>query len=203
MKLLLIFSFLLSPTLSFVVSPSRASKLKLGGGGSGWDQDKVNGLSSSYSKTSTSSAAIDFLQTLLNDLVTASDATSLIELSSPSWRNAIYEAVGAQASADATVVSQKLTSAMSKTDNQFAILLGKAEDFVAYFPSDPVDYQEGQAFVEVQLRDKSSDNLLVTMGLQLEVRDSDGQWLIAKLDWQDFRPKFYPGLSGREWLRAF
>ena len=202
MKLLLLAtSLFLTPASAFVVSPSRrAIQIKLGVNG---DQP-INGLSSStQSSSSTTSSAVDFLQTLLQDLVTASDATSLIENSSHGWRTAIYEAVGAPASADAKQVSKTLTNAMSKTDNQFAILLGKAEEFVANFPSDTVDYQDGQAFVEVQLRDKTSDELLVTMGLQLEQRASDQQWCVAKLDWQDFRETFYPGLSGREWLRAF
>jgi hypothetical protein len=167
----------------------------------------INGLSSTASSSTTtassSSSAVAFLQTLLNDLNTRGDATSLIEQSADSWRTAIYEAVGAPSTADASKVAKTLTTTMSKLDNQFAILLGKAEDFVALFPSDPVDYQDGQAFVEVQLRQRESDKLLVTMGLQLEQRSSDGQWLVKRLDWQDFREQFYPGLSGREWLRAF
>jgi hypothetical protein len=202
MKLPLLVSLLVSPAIAFVVSPSRSSKLKLGEGRFG---DNVNGLSST-SKTATattSSSAVDFLQTLLDDLVNDADATRLIKNSSQSWKTAIYEAIGAPDSTDVSQVSKTLTAAMSKPNNQFAILLGKAQEFTANFPSDPVDYQEGEAFVEVQLREKQSDDLLVTMGLQLEQRDTDGQWLVAKLDWQDFRDQFYPGLSGREWLRAF
>jgi len=92
---------------------------------------------------------------------------------------------------------------MSKPDNQFAILLGKAEDYVTVFPSDPVEYGDGTSWVEVRLRDAKDDELLVTMGVQLQQRESEGQWLVSKLDWQGFRDQFYPGLSGREWLRAF
>lgn len=206
MKLPILISLLVTTAQAFVVHPNRHSRVRLGG----FSGDSVNGLSStsqpssSSSSTRSSTSAIEFLQSLLDDLVQKSDATSLIEKSSHGWRTAIYEAVGAPASADPSLVSKSLTSAMSKPDNQFAILLGKAEEFVVQFPSDTVDYiQEGHAFVEVQLREPRTDELLVTMGLQLEQRASDGQWLVAKLDWQDFRDQFYPGLSGREWLRAF
>ena len=89
---------------------------------------------------------------------------------------------------------------MSKSDNQFAILTGNAEKFEANFPSDPV-IDENTAWVECRLRQVPEDELLVTMGINLELEDNE--WRIRSLDWQDFRDAFYPGLSGREWLRAF
>jgi hypothetical protein len=197
----------LSPASAFVVRQVKTLTLKLGGS-EGFDG--INGLSStSRSSSSTSSSAtsfdtaVDFCHNLLAQLPSEVGGALLLENSSEKWRHAIYQAVGAPLTADEGMVSRKLMDAMSRSDNQFAILVGKAEPFVATFPSDPVDYQEGHSFVEVQLRAEGSDKLLVILGLQLAQGETDGQWLIAKLDWQDFRDDFYPGLSGREWLRAF
>ena len=195
-KCAFVYSLLLSVTHAFMAGPSRKSAVKLGYGAS-----NINGLGSSNKATTSANTAVDFLQTLLSDL--PNGAGALLENSALGWRTAIYQAVGAPSSADEKIVAKALTDAMSKSDNQFAILMGKAEPFVAAFPSDPVDYQEGASFVEVQLREAKSDELLVTMGIQLTQRETDGQWLVAKLDWQDFRDEFYPGKSGREWLRAF
>jgi hypothetical protein len=142
------------------------------------------------------------LQELLEGLAEGKGA-KLLSNSADKWRTAIYEAVGAPATADETIVAKALTDAMSKSNNQFAILMGKAEPFIVNFPSDPVEGNDGEVWVECRLREKQSDELLVTMGITLQPnKDGDG-WLIAGLDWQDFRDQFYPGLSGREWLRAF
>jgi hypothetical protein len=128
----------------------------------------------------------------------------LLEASSPSWRTAIFAAVGAPAEAAPSGVAQALQDAMSKRDNQFAILLGHAEPFVATFPSDVVDYKDdGTAWVECRLRHAETDDLLVTMGISVVQSTENDGWKISSLDWQDFREQFYPGLSGREWLRSF
>jgi hypothetical protein len=131
----------------------------------------------------------------------------LLRASSASWKNAIYKALAAPDTADEKVVAKRLTTAMRKPDQQFAILMmngsSASNNFVATFPSDPViNDDDGTAWIECRLRDNTVDQkLLVTMGISL-VRNGD-EWLISALDWQDFRDEFYPGLSGREWLRAF
>ena len=71
----------------------------------------------------------------------------------------------------------------------------------SHFPSDPVVDDAHTVWVECQLRSLAKDELWVTMGIRL-VRN-DNEWKIDDLQWQDFRDEFYPGLSGREWLRAF
>jgi hypothetical protein len=138
----------------------------------------------------------------------------------PTLKQAIFAAVGAPETADEAVVAKALQDAMGNADSQFAILVGRAEAFVANFPSDPVfdGGDDDKVWVEVRLRDKASDALLVTMGIDLVKGQQkqkqqqpgsggggkdDDAWLISSLDWQDFRDKFYPGLSGREWLRSF
>ena len=89
---------------------------------------------------------------------------------------------------------------MRNPDNQFAILMGEADDFDAEFPSEPVEYDDSTSWCEVRLRSPTDNELLVTMGVSMVLEDG---WKISALDWQDFRDKFYPGMSGREWLRAF
>lgn len=153
----------------------------------------------------TTSTATDFLKELIPSLARGDGGSQLLGASSDSWRAAIFEAVGASdATMDEAVVATILQDAMSKSDNQFAILMGKAEQFVATFPSDVVDYKnDGTAWVECRLRNVDTDELLVTMGISVVQRGGGGGWLISSLDWQDFREQFYPGLSGREWVRAF
>ena len=74
--------------------------------------------------------------------------------------------------------------------------------FTIAFPSDIVDYRDdGTVWLECQLRHVDTNKLFVIMGMNL-ISDEDS-WKILSLDWQDFREPFYPGLSGREWLRAF
>ena len=141
------------------------------------------------------------LKALLEGLDGPDGGPKLLQASSPKWRKAILEALGAPITADESNVAKALQHAMSRENNQFAILMGKEEKFVAQFPSDFV-MDDKTCWAEVQLRDRDSDELLVTMGVSLN-RDEDGSWKISALDWQDFRDAYYPGLSGREWLRAF
>ena len=157
-------------------------------------------MSETSSTTQQKQAPTEFLKDLLEHLT----GERLLAASSGSWRNAIYEAVGAPPTADSKIVSKALEDAMRRPDNQFAILLGAAEDFVATFPSDTVSYDDDETcWVECRLRRKDDDELLVTMGINLTHQTDTGRWGIQSLDWQDFRDEFYPGLSGREWLRAF
>jgi hypothetical protein len=78
--------------------------------------------------------------------------------------------------------------------------------FTASFPSDIVDYRnDGTVWLECQLRHADTNKLFVIMGMSLiaDTEEASSSWKILSLDWQDFREEFYPGLSGREWLRAF
>lgn len=206
----ILFFLVASGASAFVVGPTGPTSTKTPFLAS----SDVNGLQQTAASASApASSATDFVKDLLQGLAQNDGNTGgkkLLENSSHSWRTAIYDAVGAPPTADEKIVAKALTDAMSCPKNQFAILLGKAEetDFSLEFPSDPVEYAaEGDdpetSFVEVRLRNNSDDELLVTMGIQLQRRNEDGHWLVSKLDWQDFRDQFYPGLSGREWLRAF
>lgn len=173
----------------------------------------INGLQPSMSTTDTDeSTLVGSLKTLLESLADGPNAGQrLVDASSSSWRNAIFKTLGAPTSADPTLVATALETAMARPDNQFAILMGQAEPFEANFPSDPtIDMEDGTAWVECRLRHRETDKLLVTMGVNLVLEEvsevssgGSSRWLISGLDWQDFREAFYPGQSGREWLRAF
>lgn len=159
--------------------------------------------STTPSDSTTDSALTSSLKKLLENLDGPDGGQQLWAASSSKWQTAIVDALPAAAPAD---VAQSLQAAMSRPENQFAILMGKAEPFVANFPSDPVvDEDANTAWVECRLRHAETDTLLVTMGISLVMGDDDDdkRWLISALDWQDFRDAFYPGVSGREWLRAF
>jgi hypothetical protein len=185
----------------------------------------VDGLSPgpTTTKTPQGSSPVEFVQDLLSTLSAApsdNDASSkgqcLLDASSESWRRAIHQAIGAPIDVQNTqIVAKALHDSMIRQNNQFAILMGShgssmesndsdtaVEPFVPTFPSDVVDYRDdGTAWLECRLRHTGNDALLVTMGIQLIWEQE--QWKIVTLDWQDFRPQFYPGLSGREWLRSF
>lgn len=172
-------------------------------------------------------AVLASLKTLLEHLGDGTEGgRRLYAASSPSWRRAIQTAVGAppDTAMDAALIGDALQQAMARPHSQFAILMGTDEDdvdFEAVFPTDPVVNDANSVWVECQLREKNGPELLVDMGISL-IRDpttgtTDGddggggggggaggsEWKIDELQWQDFRDAYYPGLSGREWLRAF
>jgi len=73
--------------------------------------------------------------------------------------------------------------------------------YTTEFPWDTLDYYDGTAWLECRIRDLETDNLLVVLGWSMEQRESDGSWLIAGIDWQDFREKYRPGIGREEWER--
>jgi len=144
----------------------------------------------------------DFLDGLMHDDDTTHRMKLLLHSSTHKWRSKIYDAIGAPASADETKVATALGAAMRNPNNQFAILLGMAEDFEYTFPSDVV-VDEGKCWVECRLYNKKDGELLVVSGWDLQQSPTTGAWLFDRIDWQDFRDAFYPGLGREEWCRAF
>ena len=100
-------------------------------------------------------------------------------------------------------VASAVASSFARSNNQFHILTGQepAPRYVATFPTDPVEEDENTSWLEVRLRDATTDELLVVSGWDLKRRESDGAWLIDGLDWQDFRDGFRPGIGREEWER--
>jgi hypothetical protein len=114
----------------------------------------------------------------------------LLRTSTRRWRDRIFESVGAPpATASEEVVASALGEATSRPQNQFAILVGEAEEYVVSFPSGPIDYGDGSCWVECRLRGKTDNQLYAVTGWTLERRKSDGAWLVDAIDWQDFRGK--------------
>lgn len=157
------------------------------------------GQLASSSVSGVESSLTTAMKVLLEGLEGNDAGMKLLAASSESWRQAIYSAVAAPSHVEEASVAKALQNALQKPDNQFAILTQGG--FEANFPSDPVIHEDTTAWIECRLRHKDNDKLLVTMGISLVLENE--QWLISALDWQDFRDEFYPGLSGREWLRSF
>ena len=78
-----------------------------------------------------------------------------------------------------------------------------AEDYFIDFSSDIVDHGDGKCWLECRLYDKKDGELLVVSGWELQKNPISGGWLMDRIDWQDFRDAFYPGLGREEWARAF
>ena len=78
-----------------------------------------------------------------------------------------------------------------------------AEDYEFTFPSDVVDHGDGKCWIECRLYGKQDGKLLVVSGWDLQQNFMNGSWEIDRIDWQDLRDGFYPGLAREEWWRAF
>jgi hypothetical protein len=215
------------------------------------DSETSSSSGSSSSSTSSAESPIDFVRNLLHQLSSSSSNSNnnndneditlssyekgmiLLNASSDSWRNAIYQAIGMTTSSTSNsdvattssnvdinqVIAKSLQKKMTHPNNQFAILfMGSSRTsnheypYTMTFPSDVVDYQnDNTVWVECQLRHPNTNELYVIMGIHLllhheqpeEHEQQASSWKIISLDWQDFREQFYPGVSGREWLRSF
>lgn len=154
-------------------------------------------------------SAVDTVAGVLNSLQRCDDPSpdagirSLLRTSTLRWKQLLYESVGAvdwHTTKDEHVISA-LRSSMGRPNNQFRILVEDEgeESFSVVFPSDPLDYMDGTCWVECQLRRRNDDTLLITMGWQLE-KENDC-WMIDRIDWQDFRDAFRPGIGREEWMR--
>ena len=126
---------------------------------------------------------------------------ALLETSTDAWRSVLRQSVAAPDTATNEQIAPSLEAALSRPNNQFAILLGvEDQDFHITFPTDPLDYGD-TCWVECRLRSAKNDELLVATGWSLERRAVDGAWLVSTLDWQDFRDAYRPGIGREEWER--
>mmetsp|Transcript_21416 Transcript_21416/g.43252 ORF Transcript_21416/g.43252 Transcript_21416/m.43252 type:complete len:289 (-) Transcript_21416:130-996(-) len=153
--------------------------------------------------------AVEFVKGILMALIEPDDPLPesgfrvLIRSSSSKWRRLIRSSVGAPVGADEDSIVCALAHAFLRPHNHFGILVGAedAEDFEITFPTDVVDFNDGKCWLECQLRERQSDELLVVIGWQLKRRKGDNAWLVDTIDWQDFRDGFRPGIGREEWLR--
>ena len=135
----------------------------------------------------------------------------LLESATEEWKDYIRKSIGAPLYASDELIASALGSAISRPKNQFGILVGVNDDHASLirvkpvysvsFPSDVVDFEDGNCWVECRLRGKLDDKLLVVMGWQMKRRKEDGAWLIDGIDWQDFRDDYRPGIGREEWMR--
>lgn len=127
----------------------------------------------------------------------------LLRASTAEWRAKIHQMIGAPADAPEEMVASALGAALSRPNQQFGILVGTedSEDYYVSFPSDIVDNLDGTCWLEARLYGTNDDDLLVITGWELQQRPSDGAWIVASIDWQDFRDPYRPGLGREEWER--
>jgi hypothetical protein len=125
----------------------------------------------------------------------------LLRSSTGRWRHALFDSIGAPTTATEEQVASALGEAMGRPRNQFGLLVGEAEHYVPTFPSEPLDYADGTCWLECRLWNKKDNQLLVVTGWQLEQRKADGAWLVDRIDWQDFRDEYRPGIGREEWMR--
>jgi hypothetical protein len=151
-------------------------------------------------------SACDFVQLLLQCILEYEDPLPeagfrlLLRTATEDWKRTLYKSVGAPGHANEEVVASALGGAIARPDNQYALLVGEAEDYVISFPFEPLDYYDGTAWVECRLRDKQTNSLLVTTGWELR-QNKEGAWMVAGLDWHDFRDRYRPGVGREEWMR--
>ena len=132
----------------------------------------------------------------------------LLRSATPAWRYSLYQSVGAPLCANEEIVASALGESIARPNNQFAILVEDEQQddhvqtpYSIEFPSDEVDYGDGTCWVECRLRAKKDRTLYVVMGWQLHERPTDGAWLVHRVDWQDFRDDYRPGIGREEWMR--
>lgn len=123
----------------------------------------------------------------------------LLKTATKHWRLEILKSIGAPTTGelDWQIVSSALGAAIARPKNQFGILVAGDEDdqqempYLLDFPFEALDYDDGTAWLECQLRDKQTNQLLVTTGWSLKRRDDDGPWLVDSITWHDVRDKFW------------
>lgn len=132
----------------------------------------------------------------------------LLRMSTKSWRQQIRQSIGANGEEDAASLERvvcAVSAAMAQPDNQYALLLQSPLAYRAVFPSEPLIFPEGDTarsgWVECQLRHPETDQLLVSMGWQLRSENDEDEWRMERIDWQDFREPFRPGIGREEWMR--
>jgi hypothetical protein len=169
----------------------------------------------------------EFISVLLKQLhrpcMPQSGVRALIRSSTKEWRSKLRESIGVprDVDIDEETFVNALSSAMSRPKNHYEILVQDTDDdennnnnnnnddssagedatYALYFPGDVVDYQDGQCWVEAQLRHPTTGKLLVILGWSLVMDDSSGAWFVDRVDWQDFRDEFRPGIGREEWMR--
>jgi hypothetical protein len=130
----------------------------------------------------------------------------LLRTATNQWRRQILKSIGAPPNADWQIVSSALGAAIARPQNQFGLLVAGDEDnqeetpYSLHFPFEALDYDDGTAWIECQMRDKQTDELLVTTGWSLKRRE-DGPWLVDSITWHDLRDEFRPGIGQTEWMR--
>lgn len=125
----------------------------------------------------------------------------MLSSATPEWRHKILHSIGANSDSNLEIVASALGEAIGRPHNQFAILVGEGDEKYTLEFSDPLDYQDGTAWVECRLKDPQTGELLVITGWDLRLCTQNNAWLVHTIEWQDFRDEFRPGIGREEWVR--
>ena len=136
----------------------------------------------------------------------------LLRTATPSWRTKILKSIGAPTHHKRTInwdlISSALGAAMARPRNQFGILVAAPDDqeskempYFLDFPFEPLDYDDGTAWIECRMRDQKTNELLVITGWTLQQREEDGAWMVDSITWHDLREEYRPGIGQTEWMR--
>jgi hypothetical protein len=134
----------------------------------------------------------------------------LLRTATPSWRNKILKSIGAPTHDRVSweLISSALGAAMSRPRNQFGMLVASDDQlessempYALDFPFEPLDYDDGTAWIECRMRDSKTKDLLVITGWSLKKREDDGAWMVDSITWHDLRDEYRPGIGQTEWTR--
>lgn len=127
----------------------------------------------------------------------------LLKYSTPKWKRKIFNSIGAPYDASDEIAAQALGAAIGRPNNQYGILVNESDgDFMISFSSDIVALDDSSCWVECRFINPKDGSLLVMTGWELELSDDKNFWLIDRIDWQDFRDTFRPGIGREEWMRS-
>ena len=138
----------------------------------------------------------------------------LLRTATPAWRTKILKSIGAPTHNQRIswgLISSALGAAMARPRNQFGMLVAAQDDqddqessempYFLDFPFEPLDYDDGNAWIECRMRDKKTKELLVITGWSLKQREEDGAWMVDSISWHDLRDEYRPGIGQTEWMR--
>jgi hypothetical protein len=126
-----------------------------------------------------------------------------------------------------SLIVQSLYRALARPHQQFAILFSSSSssdnnnnnnnnnnNYWVEFPSDVLEWDDQECWIECRLRSSQDDQLLAVLGWTLQKKDnhnnnnsqttkggSSSCWYLQALDWQDFRDAYRPGIGREEWER--
>jgi len=115
----------------------------------------------------------------------------LLRSSSKRWREFLCNSIGAPQSSTENDMVRHLSESSAHThphpQNPYSVLVGVESDepYNVGFPSSSIDFKDGSCWLECQITNPITTQIIASMMWYLERRVSDGAWLIDWIDWND------------------